>query len=85
MSLLVSFPDNPVWVVLSIFPLTAPVLMIERFGLADVPVWQIAASMGVLALATVAGLLLAAKVFKSYLLMVGKRPSLREIMKTIRQ
>ena len=79
-----AFPQNPVWIVLSIFPLTAPTMVIERLGIADIPAWHIAASLGVLALSFIGGLFFSAKVFKTYLLMYGKRPKLGEIVRSFR-
>ena len=83
-SLLLLFPNAAVWVVLTIFPLTAPVVVMLRLGASDVPAWQLAASMAVLALFTAGGLLVTARVVRSYLLMYGKRPGLGEIMRSLR-
>ncbi len=83
-SLLIAFPNNPIWVVLTIFPLTAPVEVIIRLGVSDIPAWELAASIAVLALSIIGGLLLTAKVFRTYLLMYGKRPNLGEIVRSLR-
>ncbi len=82
-SLLMLFPRSPVWIVFSIVPFSAPVLVMLRLGLTSVPVWQLATSMAVLVVSTVGGLLLAARLLKIYLLMYGKRPRLREIVRRI--
>jgi len=74
------FPDNPVWVILTIFPLTAPVMAVERLGLSNIPIWEIAVSIAVLVLSIIGGLLFAAKVFRDYLLSYGKRSKLKEII-----
>jgi ABC-2 type transport system permease protein len=81
-SLFLAFPQNPVWIVLSIFPLTAPTMVIERLGIADIPPWQIATSLSVLALSVIGGLFFSTKVFRTYLLMYGKRPRLGEIVRS---
>jgi ABC-2 type transport system permease protein len=83
-SLIMLFPNNPVWVVFSLFPFSAPVLMMLRFGMTGVPFWQLAASMAILVASIVAGLYLAAKLLRTYLLMYGKRPNLREIIRNLR-
>jgi ABC-2 type transport system permease protein len=83
-SLLMIFPDNPVWVVLSIFPFSAPVMTMMRLGLTGVPAWQLAVSMAVMALAIVGGLLLAARLLRGYMLMYGKRPGLGQIVRSLR-
>jgi ABC-2 type transport system permease protein len=83
-SLLFMFPNNPIWVVLTIFPVTAPVTAMLRLGVSGVPVWQLAASIAVLALSIIGVLFLAIRVFRVYLLMYGKRPSWGEIIRSLR-
>jgi ABC-2 type transport system permease protein len=83
-SLLLFFPNSPVWVVFSIFPFSAPVMVLLRLGVTGVPVWQLVASIGVMALSVVGGLLLAAKLLRTYVLLYGKRPNLREIARAVR-
>jgi len=84
MSLLILFPDNPIWVVLTIFPLTAPVEVIVRMGVSDIPAWQLAISITVLALTIVGVLLLTTRIFRTYLLMYGKRPGIGEIIRSLK-
>jgi len=83
-SLLLFFPNSPVWVVFSIFPFSAPVLVMLRLGMTGVPAWQLIASIGILVLSIIGGLLLAARLLRTYLLMYGKRPGLVEIMRNLR-
>jgi len=83
-SLLMFFPNSPVWVVFSIVPFSAPVLMMLRLGITGVPAWQLAASMVVLVASVLGGLWIAAKLLRIYLLMYGKRPRLREIVRALR-
>jgi len=83
-SLLLAFPNSPIWVVFSIFPFSAPVLVMLRLGMTGVPAWQLTVSMAVLVLSIVGGLLLAAKLLRTYILMYGKRPNLGEIIRNLR-
>ena len=83
-SLLFVFPNSPIWVVLSIFPITAPVEVMLRLGVSDVPVWQLVTSITVMALSIIGVLLITIKVFRAYLLMYGKRPNLGEIIQNLR-
>ena len=85
MSLFVAFPRSPLWIVLSILPLSAPTMVIERLGISDIPAWQIAASVGLLAVSVVGGLFFASEVFRKYLLMYGKRPRLGEIVRSFQR
>jgi ABC-2 type transport system permease protein len=84
LSLLLLYPTSPIWIVFSIFPFSAPVLTMMRLGLIGVPVWQLVVSMGVLILSIWGGLLLAAKLLRAYVLMYGKRPTLKEISRNLR-
>jgi len=83
-SLLILFPNSPVWIALSIFPFTAPVMVMLRLGATGVPVWQLVVSTAVLALFIVGGLLLAARLLRVYMLMYGKRPGLETIIRNLR-
>jgi ABC-2 type transport system permease protein len=83
-SLIMLFPNSPVWVVFSIFPFSAPVLVMLRMGMTGVPTWQLAVSIAVMVLCIVGGLLLTAKLLRTYLLMYGKRPKLGEIIRNLR-
>lgn len=83
-SLLMFFPNSPIWVVLTIFPITAPVEVMLRLGVSGVPAWQLAVSIVVMAISIVGFLLLAVRVLRVYLLMYGKRPALGEIIRNLR-
>jgi ABC-2 type transport system permease protein len=83
-SLLILFPGSPVWIVFSIFPFSAPVMMMLRFGMYGVPVWQIIASIAVMILSIAGGLSLSAKLLRTYLLMYGKRPKPGEIFRNLK-
>ncbi len=81
---LINFPDSPIWVALSFFPITAPVQTMLRLGVSEIPVWQIAVSISVLILAIGGGLYLSEKTFRAFMLMYGKRPRLGEIIRSLR-
>ena len=83
-SLLMFFPNSPVWVVFSIVPFSAPVLVMLRLGITGVPAWQLVLSMTVLVASVLGGLWIAAKLLRIYLLMYGKRPRIRESVRAVR-
>jgi ABC-2 type transport system permease protein len=83
-SLSMLFPDNPVWVFFTIFPLSAPVEVIMRLGVSAIPAWQLVASIAVLVLSIVGILLLTIRIFRTYLLMYGKRPGPRKVLRSLR-
>jgi ABC-2 type transport system permease protein len=78
------FPGNPVWVFFTIFPLSSPVEVIMRLGVSVIPAWQLVVSIAVLALSVIGILLLTIRIFRTYLLMYGKRPGIGEILKNLR-
>jgi len=81
---LTSNPDSGVSVILSIFPMTSPIVMLIRILVSEPPAWQIALCLGLLAAAVAGMALLAAKIFRVGILMTGKRPSLKEVVKWVR-
>jgi ABC-2 type transport system permease protein len=83
-SILFIFPNNPIWIVLTIFPVTAPVEVMLRLGVSDIPVWQLAVSILALLLSVFLAFWLAARLFRTYLLMYGKRPGLGQIIRSFR-
>jgi ABC-2 type transport system permease protein len=78
-------PNHILFRVLSIFPLTSPIAVMQRLAATDLPWWEIALSLAVLAASVVLAMIAAAKVFRVGLLMYGKRPSLRLIMRLVRE
>jgi ABC-2 type transport system permease protein len=84
MSLIMLLPDSPVWVFFTIFPLSAPVVVIIRLGVSGIPAWQLVASIAVLVLSIIGILLLTIRIFRTYLLMYGKRPSFGEVIRNLR-
>jgi ABC-2 type transport system permease protein len=83
-SAIIMFPNNPVFVFLTIFPLTAPVTLIMRLGSTDVAAWQIIVSIVVLLVSITVGLFLTIKIVRTFLLMYGKRPSLGTIIRNLK-
>ena len=84
-SFLFANPNSALAVALSYFPPSAPTMMLLRLGVTNVPLNQVAISL-ILLMAGIAGSLWAgAKLFRMGLLMYGKRPSLSEIVRALRQ
>jgi ABC-2 type transport system permease protein len=77
---------NAAWVVgLSLFPVTSPITMLLRVGAVDVPLWQITASLILLALGTLGVAWMAAKIYRVGILMTGKRPTIPEVLRWMRE
>jgi ABC-2 type transport system permease protein len=83
-----SNPHGPIAVGFSLFPLTSPIVMMMRLpgGIGDggVPLWQLATSILFL-IATFIGIVwLAAKIYRVGILMYGKKPSYKELLKWLK-
>jgi len=83
-SLLFVFPNSPIWKVLTIFPVTAPIAVMLRLGVSGIAAWELAVSILVLVLSIIVVLFLATRAFRIYLLMYGKRPNLGEVIRSLR-
>lgn len=67
----------------SIFPLTSPIVMMVRIPF-DVPLWQELLSVGLLYGTTLLFVWISAKIYRVGILMYGKKPSVKEMIKWIR-
>ena len=76
-------PEGQLAVIFSIIPLTSPVVMMGRIGF-NIPLVQMLASMVVLVLTFLCTTWLAGKIYRTGILMYGKRVSYKEIWKWIR-
>jgi ABC-2 type transport system permease protein len=84
-SLILASPNGIVARVLSYFPLTAPTTMMLRLPLANVPALDILISMGGLVSAIPFVLWGGAKIFRMGLLLTGKRPALKQVLRALRE
>lgn len=75
-------PNGPLAVWGSFLPFIAPNVMMVRLPF-DPPTWQVVLSMVVMVLTTIFFVWAAAKVFRVGLLMYGKKPKLKELIKWI--
>lgn len=78
-------PSSTMAVTLSLVPFFSPVLMWGRVAGGGVPVWQIGLSFVLMAVAVVAVAWLAGRIYKVGILMSGKRPTLPELVRWIRE
>lgn len=69
----------------ALFPFFSPVLMYPRAVAGDVPVWMVALSL-VLMAAAIAGMAwVAGRIYRVGILMQGKRPTLKELVRWVRE
>jgi ABC-2 type transport system permease protein len=73
-------PNSSLAVWMSIIPFTSPIVMVVRSAF-DVPWWQMALSMGALLLTFLLMVWLSGKIYRTGLLMYGKKVSWKELFK----
>jgi ABC-2 type transport system permease protein len=78
-------PDSPLSVTLSYLPFSAPVVMPLRMSAVSIPWYEVTLSLIALSSAAYLALYVAARIYRTGILLHGKRPRLREVLRWIRQ
>jgi len=73
-------PESSLSFWFSIIPLTSPIVMMARIPF-DVPAWEIALSMGLMLITLAGAVWMAAKIYRTGILMYGKKTSWKEMWK----
>jgi ABC-2 type transport system permease protein len=76
-------PESSIAFWFSMIPLTSPIVMMARIPF-EVPGWQIALSMALMVVTFIAFVWMAAKVYRTGILMYGKKASWKEMWKWLR-
>jgi ABC-2 type transport system permease protein len=80
---IIMFPEGNLAFWFSIIPLTSPIVMMVRipFG---VPYWQVGLSAGILVITFILSTWMAAKIYRTGILMYGKKVNYKELWKWLR-
>ena len=83
---LLSNPNSPWVVAASIFPPTAPLVMVPRIGMvaSPFPYWQLVLSLALMVLSIWAVIWFASRLYRIGILMYGKRATLPELLRWLR-
>ncbi len=81
---LIKDPSGPLGVTMSYIPFFAPFTMPVRWSLTSVPPMELVVSLGLMVVALLACVWLAARIYRTGILMYGKKPSWRELWRWIR-
>lgn len=76
-------PDGPLAFWCSMIPFTSPIVMMMRLPY-EVPLWQMLLSIGLLYATSVGFVHLSGKIYRVGILMYGKKPSLKEMIKWLK-
>jgi ABC-2 type transport system permease protein len=78
-------PNGVAAVVLSLVPFFSPVLMFARAAGGVAPAWQVALSFLLMALTVLGVAWVAGRIYRAGILMAGKRPTLAELLRWVRE
>lgn len=78
-------PDGTLAVILSLVPFFAPILMVVRLAATSVPFWQVGLSALLILLTFLAGVWISARIYRIGILIYGKKPTFREILRWARE
>lgn len=81
MSSAIRDPNSPLAIFGSLFPLTSPIVMMARIPFGDVPAWQLIVSALLLVLGFLGTSWMAGKIYRTGILMYGKKISMKEVGK----
>lgn len=82
--LIINNPSSFWAIAASLFPATAPIVMMLRMGAQRPPAWQFAASIAIMAVSVWIVLSISARLYRIGILMYGKRATLPELLKWLR-
>ncbi|MEK4508652.1 ABC transporter permease [Paenibacillus anaericanus] len=79
-----SAPNSMLLKVCTYIPFISPVSMLVRIGLGEIATWEIALSLAILVISIVLFGWLSAKIYRTGVLLYGKRPSFKELRKAMK-
>jgi ABC-2 type transport system permease protein len=83
--LVIQRPDSLFATVISLIPMFTPIVMFMRINVLMPPLWQIVLSIVIMIVSIRVAGWLSAKIFRAGILMYGKKPDAREILKWLRR
>ncbi|MFQ5349971.1 MAG: ABC transporter permease, partial [Thermoanaerobaculia bacterium] len=82
--MVINDPDSTVSVVVSLIPMFTPLLMMLRIAIKTPPLWQVALGYLLTTAFTFFMIWLSARVYRTGILMYGKKPTLKELWRWVR-
>jgi len=77
-------PGSTLSVTLSLIPFSSPIAMPVRWAAGNLPVGEVVLSLGILVVSILGVTWVAARIYRVGILMTGKRPSLKELVRWVR-
>lgn len=82
---IINDPGGRMAVVMGLVPFFSPIVMPIRYTASEVPAGEVAVSLAVLAVSTVVVVWVAARIYRVGILMYGKRPNMKELLRWARE
>src|SRR5690606_1961665 len=80
----IATPESTLVTVSSYIPFLSPFVMLLRIGLTNIATWEILVSLGILLVTIYICVIVSSKIYRTGVLMYGKRPSMKELIKAVR-
>jgi ABC-2 type transport system permease protein len=77
-------PGSTLSVTLSMIPFSSPIAMPVRWAAGNLPVSEVALSLGILFVSIIGVTWVASRIYRVGILMTGKRPSVKELVRWVR-
>jgi ABC-2 type transport system permease protein len=77
-------PGSTLSVTLSMIPFSAPIAMPVRWAAGNLPIGEVAISLGILAISILGVTWVASRIYRVGILMTGKRPNIKELIRWVR-
>ncbi len=77
-------PGSTLSVTLSMIPFSAPIAMPVRWAAGNLPIGEVAISLGILAMSILGVTWVASRIYRVGILMTGKRPNIKELIRWVR-
>lgn len=81
--LIINNPNGPIAVAMTLFPLSAPLALVMRLPLTQIPLWQVIISLSLLVLSTVLVVLAVGRIFRAGMLRYGQPIKVSELVRLL--
>lgn len=82
--LVVESPNSGLSIGMSLVPFFAPILMVVRVAMTDVPFWEVGLAYVLLVAAFIASIWVSSRIYRIGILMYGKKPSFKDLARWLR-
>jgi ABC-2 type transport system permease protein len=81
---MINDPSSPLSVTLSLIPFSSPIAMPVRWAAGNLPLSEVGLSLAILFVSIIVVTWVASRIYRVGILMTGKRPSIKELVRWVR-